>query len=96
MARTPTIPQLQAYIAALEGQLAEAANEIIALRKQLRHDSVSMDEYRRVQALLRTTQVKLAEARRIERPVSERRAAMLAAREAAMREGRTVTVARHV
>ena len=92
----PTVAQLSAALAAAEARAEGAEQALASLQSRLRHDYVEIAEYRRVQGVLRSTQQFLAkykaEARPAERPVSDRRAAMNAARELAMSSGQTVSV----
>lgn len=92
----PTLASQAAQIAALEAALAGKQHELDELRSRIRHDYVEVEEYRRVQAVLRTTQQFAAKHKRqaqsAERPPSDRRAAMEAARAAAMAGGCTVAV----
>ena len=91
-----TIASLEAQVAALEAGNAGLQYQLDELRSRIRHDYVEVAEYRRVQALLRTTQQFAAkykqQAQGGERAPSERRQAMEAARAAAMASGKTVAV----
>ena len=55
MART-TLALLSANVAVLEGENAELRAEVKRLNDHIRHDTVDVAEYRRVQGVLRTTQ----------------------------------------
>ena len=92
----PTLASQAAQIAALEAGNAGLQAQLGELRSRIRHDYVEIEEYRRVQALLRTTQQFAAKYKRQaqggERAPSERRQAMEAARAAAMASGKTVAV----
>lgn len=91
-----TVAQLNAKIAALESALEGKDQELAHLASRVRHDYVEVGEYRRVQALLRTTQQFYAKAKRQAqgtRPPSERRALMDHAKALAMDLGRSVTLA---
>ena len=61
MARKPTIAQLQAQIEAQAAALEAAHAEVAHWQHRIKHDYIEIAEYRRVQALLRVTQVKAAE-----------------------------------
>lgn len=92
----PTLASQAAQIAALEAALAGVQHELQSLRSRIRHDYVEVEEYRRAQAVLRTTQQFAAKYKRqaqgTERTPSDRRAAMDAARAAAIAGGCTVAV----
>lgn len=92
----PTLASQAAQIAALEAALVGKQHELESLQSRIRHDYVELEEYRRVQALLRTTQQFAAKYKRQaqgdERAPSERRQAMEAARAAAIAGGCTVAV----
>lgn len=89
-----TIASLEAQIAALEAGNAGLQYQLDELRSRIKHDYVEREEYRRVQAVLRTTQQFYAKAKRqtSDASPSDRRAAMDAARAAAMASGKTVAV----
>ena len=88
--------------AALEAALADAAGartELASLQLRLKNDYVERAEYRRVQGVLTSCQTWLAKykkqaqsAANSDKPVSDRRAAMMEAKRIAMEEGRTVSV----
>lgn len=95
----PTIAQLQAALAASEAGRLGLEQQLQALKVRINHDFVSREEYNRVQGVLRSTQLFLkkykdrcGEAASSERPVSERRAAMEAAKAEAMATGKSVAV----
>lgn len=91
----PTLASLTAQIAALEAALADRDQQMAHLQHRLRHDYVEVEEYRRVQRILRTTQqfaAKYKERSGAGATPSARRQAMDAAREAAMAGGTTVAV----
>ena len=87
--------------AALEAALADAAGaraELASLQHRIKLDYVERIEYRRVQGVLTSCQAWLAKYKKqaqsaaSDKPVSDRRAAMLEAKRIAMEEGRTVSV----
>lgn len=92
----PTLASQAAQIAALEAGNAGLQYQLDELRSRIKHDYIDIAEYRRVQAVLRTTQQFAAkykqQAQGGERAPSERRQAMEAARAAAMASGKTVAV----
>lgn len=61
MARRPTIAQLTAQIEAQAAALEAAHADVAHLQHRIKHDYIELAEYRRVQGLLRVTQVKAAE-----------------------------------
>lgn len=87
--------------AALEAALADAAGartELASLQLRVKNDYVERAEYRRVQGVLTSCQTWLAKYKKQaqsaagDKPVSDRRAAMMEAKRIAMEEGRTVSV----
>ena len=90
----PTLASQAAQIAALEAGNAGLQYQLDELCSRIRHDYVEVAEYRRVQALLRTTQQFAAKYKQQANSASpsDRRAAMDAARAAAMASGKTVAV----
>lgn len=86
MART-TVASLTTHVAALEAALAAKAQELAHLQSRVKHDYVEVAEYRRVQAVLRSTQQFMAKYKRearpqataAKRPFSERAKAYMAA-----------------
>lgn len=89
-----TVAFLEAHIAALEAGNAGLQYQLDELRSRIKHDYVEREEYNRVQGVLRTTQQFYAKAKRQANSASpsDRRAAMDAARAAAMASGKTVAV----
>ena len=89
-----TVAFLEAHIAALEAGNAGLQYQLDELRSRIKHDYIDIAEYRRVQAVLRTTQQFYAKSKRQAPSASpsDRRAAMDAARAAAMASGKTVAV----
>ena len=90
----PTLASQAAQIAALEAGNAGLQYQLDELRSRIRHDYVEVAEYNRVQGVLRATQQFYAKAKRQANSASpsDRRAAMDAARAAAMASGKTVAV----
>ena len=86
MART-TVALLSAQVAVLTGERDALAAEVARLNDFIRHETVDVAEYRRVQAVLRSTQQFMAKYKRearpqataAKRPFSERAKAYMAA-----------------
>lgn len=97
MAKKKTVAQWEAQCAALEAQVEGLKVQLEAQRSRMRTDYIERSEYNRVQAVLRSTQQFMRkykdEARPSgDKPVSDRRAAMDAAKAQAMATGATVAV----
>ena len=69
MART-TVAQLSAQVAVLSQERDALAAEVKRLNDHIRHNTVDVAEYRRVQGVLRTTQQFAAKYKRESRPAA--------------------------
>ena len=95
MASKVTKAQLEALVEAQRAQIQGLQQDMLVFQRRLHNEYVSRDEYNRVQGVLRSTQQFLAKYKteaRGEGRVSERRAAMEAAKRQAIESGQTVAV----